>query len=196
MYILGKELGSMFKPQAFFNRNAIHWDYSAYHCPNRIQTMLLLSDIKPHSIILDVGCGTGVLEPYLLQYNPSAILAVDYAKNMIVEAQKKVTHEAVKYVCADIMDIIDLQVDTCLIFNAFGHFSEPEKALEHITTLIRPNGRLTISHTQGKRWSDGERSLVSALPPAHGLQKILAPYYYVDVVVDNNAMFLVSAIKR
>jgi len=186
----------MSEAKEFFNRCAASWDEASVCDPEKIRAMILLSDIQPHSVIIDVGCGTGVLEPYLLLHNPAVILAVDYAENMIAVAKQKLIHPAVKFVAADIMDIADLQADNCFIFNTFGHFSEPETVVAHIAELLKPGGRITISHTQGKQTSLGEDRSRMNNPPCEYLQKILAPLYYVDTAIDNNSMLMISAVKR
>lgn len=40
--------------------------------------------------ILDVACGTGVMEQFLLKYNPKSIVAVDIAENMIKKQKKNI----------------------------------------------------------------------------------------------------------
>jgi len=188
----------MYDTKHFFDRHGADWDKTADHNSAKIRTMLLLADLAPHSVVLDVGCGTGVLESYLLEYEPSVILGVDFASGMIAAARQKIQHEAVRFACADIMDISDLLCDCCFLFNTFQHFAEPVPVLEHITGLIRIGGRIMISHTQGKRLPPvgGPKSGSQSLAPAQGLAKLLEKDFYTDVVIDNNAMLLVSGIRR
>lgn len=184
----------MYDTRAFFDRHAAVWDHTAGYDDARIRAMLYLSDIAPHSVILDVGCGTGVLEPYLLEYDPSVVLAVDFADSMIEEAKRKLRHRAVHFLCADIFNVSDLAFDQCFVYNTFQHFPDPERALAHLSSLLRTGGRITISHTQGVHRPQGDVPS-GLLAPAHGLVKMLEQDYRVDVIVDNNAMLLVSGLK-
>jgi len=179
----------------FFNRLGAAWDRTRIQDPERIRAMLLLADISPHSVILDVGCGTGVLEPYLLAHRPSVILGVDFATSMIETAKKKCRHEAVRFVCADILDVTGLSCDCCFIYNTFQHFSEPQRVINHITTLLRPGGRIVISHTQGVKAQPSGSLPGEPFSLAQGIVKLL-PDYHLDAVVDNNAMLLVSGLKK
>ena len=63
----------------------------------------------------------------------------------------------------------------------------------HLARIIVPGGRLTISHTQGKR-NIGSPDLGPGLP-AQGLVKLLGPCFRLDTIIDNNIMFLVSGIR-
>lgn len=179
----------------FFNRYGASWDRTRAQDPERIRAMLLLADLAPHSVILDVGCGTGVLEPYLLAHRPSAILGVDFAASMIEAAREKCRHEAVRFVCADILDVTGLSCDCCFVYNTFQHFSEPQRIINHITTLLRPGGRIVISHTQGIRVRPSDSLPDGPFSLTQGITKLLSDYH-LDAVVDNNAMLLVSGLKK
>lgn len=183
----------MYKTRAFFNAHAAAWDLKAMHNPENIKTMLRLSDLKPGCCILDVGCGTGILEPYLLDYEPSMILAVDFAENMITHAREKLSNPSVEFVCADFYELTGLAFDVCFFLNAFPHFPDPNRVVAHLTKLLKPGGRVTISHSQGKS-GDAQGVLIPMLP-AQGLLNLLRPYFRLDVMVDNNVMFMISGTK-
>lgn len=185
----------MYDTKSFFNDRAGVWDSLAEtQDAEKICVMLLLSDIQPNSVILDIGCGTGSLEPYLLAYSPSRVLAVDFAPNMISEAKLKFQHPNVEFLCADLFDLRDLQVDHCFFVRTFPHFPDPREAVEHTNTLLRPGGRITISNVQGK-YCGASADILNPLLPAQSLINLLRPYYRLDVIIDNRAMFLISGIK-
>lgn len=186
----------MASTKSFFNNAAKIWDRRGrFQNTENISTMLRLSDIRPGAWILDAGCGTGMLEPYLLRYKPEKILAVDFAENMISVAKEKRQDPEVEFLCADVFDISPRKFtcDFCVFYNAFPHFEDHQKLVSHLNRLIRPHGRLTISHTQGRRKMDGEA--VSPGLPAQGLIKLLEPYFQLDVLIDNNIFFMVSGIS-
>lgn len=186
----------MYTTREFFDQHGgTVWDRANSHSPEKIRAMLMLADLAPHSVILDVGCGTGILEPYLLEYRPSVIMGVDFAQSMIESAREKLSHSAVRFVCADIFDVTDLACDCCFLYNTFQHFPDPRAALRHITTLLRPGGRLMISHSQSKRILPSDQ-LPDEFHPARTLRILFEDLYHVDTIIDSNAMFLVSGLKR
>ncbi|MEG2068143.1 MAG: class I SAM-dependent methyltransferase, partial [Tannerellaceae bacterium] len=55
----------------FFDLRADRWDELCFHDPLKIQLILNQITLRKGARILDVGCGTGILESYLLPYSPS-----------------------------------------------------------------------------------------------------------------------------
>lgn len=183
----------MYDTRTFFNERASVWDFKIIHDPENIKTILRLSDLKKGCCVLDVGCGTGILEPYILEYEPAVILAVDFAENMISIARDKHSHPSVEFVSADFYDIKGLTFDNCFFLNTFPHFPDPKRAVAHLTQLLKTGGRVTISHAQGKS-GDGAGILAPMLP-AQGLLNLLRPYFRLDVIVDNSVLFMISGTK-
>ena len=183
----------MYDTRAFFNERAAAWDSKAIHDPENLRTVLRLSDLKPGCSILDAGCGTGLLEPYLLKYEPSLILAVDFAENMIIRAKEKLTDPRVEFICADFFDVTGLMFDACFFLSTFPHFTDPKRAVLHLTWILKAGGRVTISHSQGK--SGDSPGILAPMLPAQGLLNLLRPYFRIDVMIDNNILFMISGTR-
>ncbi|MDR2932122.1 MAG: class I SAM-dependent methyltransferase [Oscillospiraceae bacterium] len=180
--------------KAFFNQAARVWDTRKLPDAGKIETVLMLSDIRPGAVVLDAGCGTGVLEPYLLKYHPKRILAVDFAENMIDTARAKLRDARVQFQCADIFDLEPgaVSCDYCFFYNAFPHFNDPKQLIAHLATLMAAGGRVTISHTQGVKTAGN--GAVPAGSAAATLVRLLEPYFRPDVIIDNNVLLMVSAL--
>lgn len=183
----------MYDTRSFFNERAAIWDQKTTHDIENIKTMLRLSDLRSGCCVLDVGCGTGVLEPYLLECHPAIVLAVDFAENMIAVAREKLSDPCIEFVCADFYDITGLTFDNCFFLNTFPHFTDPERAIMHLSRLLKAGGRVTISHVQGKS-GDGTGILAPMLP-AQGLINLLRPHFRIDVIVDNSVLFMISGVR-
>ena len=69
--------------ETFFDTMAERWDAVCVHDPGKIRTILDRTNLRQNARILDVGCGTGILESYLLPYEPRQIVAIDIAGQMI-----------------------------------------------------------------------------------------------------------------
>ena len=179
--------------QDFFNDRAAVWDQNAILDETNIRTMLHLCDIRPGCHILDVGCGTGGLEPFLEEYSPGRVLAIDFAEKMIGAANGKPSFAAVEFRCIDFFHLWSEKFDLILFLSTFPHFPEPDRAVTHAAALLKPGGRLAISHAQGKS-GDAEWQRTPPLP-AQGLVKLMQPFFRLDVLVDNPAMFMVSGTR-
>lgn len=184
----------MYDTKAFFNQRAPVWDRTNTRDPEQLQVMLYLSDLRRDSVILDVGCGTGVLEPLLVAYEPQSVIAIDFAEKMIEVAKVKFQHPLVEFQCADLFDLTDIRCDYCFFVSTFPHFSDPEAALLHTNRLIKPGGRIVISNIQGK-YCGNSADILNPLLPAQTLLNLLRPYYRLDILIDNRTMFLVSGTK-
>ncbi|WRS28132.1 class I SAM-dependent methyltransferase [Oscillospiraceae bacterium MB08-C2-2] len=185
--------------QEYFNDRAAGWDAHSPFNPQKMTTVLSLCDIHPGSEILDVGCGTGSLEPLLLEYHPKRILGVDFASNMISVARQKLSRPDVTFMCGDIFELKGYLFDQCFVMNTFPHILRPVEFIEHLASLLRPGGRLTISHSQGKKTMDATHADVKHLNlpllPGQGLLNIMKAYFRMDILIDNNLFFVVSGTR-
>jgi demethylmenaquinone methyltransferase/2-methoxy-6-polyprenyl-1,4-benzoquinol methylase len=181
--------------RALFNRAAPFWDQKeASRDRQNIDILLRLSNISPGMRLLDAGCGTGILEPFLLAYKPERIFAVDFAENMLLVAREKCPDERIDYICLDFYELSPERYasDFCVFYNAFPYFDDARRVAAHAAQLIKPGGRLTISHPPGRQTAD---NLHTRGLPAQGLINVLSPYFRLDVLVDNDVMLLVSGIR-
>ena len=83
---------------------AERWDAVCVHDPGKIRTILDRTNLRQNARILDVGCGTGILESYLLPYEPRQIVAIDIAGQMIEKARMKYPdHPLIEFLQEDAM---------------------------------------------------------------------------------------------
>jgi SAM-dependent methyltransferase len=104
-----------------------------------------------HGRCLDVGCGYGVLVPYLTGLNvlPSQIVGVDLSSDMIYHAQK--LHKGVAFITSDFLENYeDVEGFDGIIFCSSLHdLPDLIGALKKAVRLLRPNGKVVIMHAQG-----------------------------------------------
>ena len=77
----------MNKVADFSDTLADRWDELCYHDPEKLNDILQRTGLRKGLRILDIGCGTGVLESYLLPYSPLQIVGVDISPGMIEKAK-------------------------------------------------------------------------------------------------------------
>lgn len=92
--------------------------------------------------IIDIGCGTGRYMEALLEGNPKLILGVDFASEMISEAQKNIEEKAsgslCKFVVGDFNQIsFEDKYDISLAIGIFDYVEEPLPMLKKIRMITK-----------------------------------------------------------
>ncbi|HEY94786.1 MAG TPA: class I SAM-dependent methyltransferase [Dehalococcoidia bacterium] len=158
----------------YFNSRADIWDeHIAEKDTNKLTRMAERLELKPDSVILDVGTGTGVFLPYLLKNigENGKIVALDLAEEMLAKARAKYPDEHIEFLHADTMDIpiYEEMFDSVICYSSFPHFRDKSKALTEIKRVMKPNGRMCICHTSSRDHING---IHSTLP---GMENDLLP---------------------
>ena len=123
--------------ETFFDTMAERWDAVCVHDPGKIRTILDRTNLRQNARILDVGCGTGILESYLLPYEPRQIVAIDIAGQMIEKARMKYPdHPLIEFLQEDAMSYEGKGFDYIILYSAYPHFMRPERLIEHMLSLI------------------------------------------------------------
>ena len=185
-----------------FDAWAENWDVLCHHNDKVIRTLLKHADINCGTTVLDVGCGTGILEKYLLEIPAARITAVDFAPGMIKKAIVKYKGYDIDFRCVDIMEIDSKETfDRIVIYNVFTHFPDSEAIINKCSELLNPYGRLLICHGSSRDDINRHHNMLNydisgELPPAIELKEIMRPYFDIDNVIDSEDMYAVSGIVR
>jgi ubiquinone/menaquinone biosynthesis C-methylase UbiE len=147
----------------YFNNRADTWDENiAEKDTNKLRQMAERLEIKPGSVVLDVGTGTGVFLPYLLNNigKNGKIVALDLAEEMLAKARAKYPVENIVFLHADIMDlpIYEEKFDSVVCYSSFPHFQDKNKSLTEIKRVMKPGGRVCICHTSSRDHINGIHS--------------------------------------
>ena len=104
--------------------------------------------VKPHDVVLDLGCGTGILSMFAAQRNPEKIYAVDHSD--IIELAKRVA-ENNGVTCIDFVQVNsrnflpDKKVDV-IIHEQMGSYLFNENIIENLIDLkrrvLKPNVKI------------------------------------------------------
>jgi len=139
--------------KTYFNKAADSWD-KRFHTPNLssfLEKVVPQFGLEPGQSILDVGTGTGVLIPYLIQaVGPAgSVTAIDCSENMIQICKTK--HSHLKNVTVELKNIEEdafptESFDSVICFGLFPHLENKEKALQNINHTLKPSGKLVIAH--------------------------------------------------
>jgi ubiquinone/menaquinone biosynthesis C-methylase UbiE len=143
----------------FFNERAGSWLDMCYRNPESgeldlhrkgFDRLFSLTPLKPGDTVLDVGCGSGVLVPMILErITPAGLLyELDFAEKMIDENRKLHDGENVRFIVADACET-SLDTESCDVifcFSCFPHFDHKQEVLTALTRNLRRDGVLVIAH--------------------------------------------------
>lgn len=188
---------------AFFDRCAPTWDAEMVKSDQIIGKILDNAEVGPGMDVLDVACGTGVMFDYYLSRGVNSVTGVDISPEMAKIAAGKYGEEPkVQVICGDVEETaFGKQFDRVVVYNAFPHFPNPKHLIKVLAGLLKDGGRLTIAHGASREAIDnhhsGSASKVSnGLMEARSLMKFFDPYFDVEIMVSNDAMYQVSGVKR
>lgn len=104
--------------------------------------------LKGSENILDIGCGTGVLEEVLLSKYPNLhILGIDLSEDMLERAKKKITGPFnIEWRQGDFLTTQTPSqfFDIAFSMSNFHYFSNPQKILEKTREALKKNGLFVI----------------------------------------------------
>ncbi|MDR1123873.1 MAG: methyltransferase domain-containing protein [Elusimicrobiota bacterium] len=181
------------KIAAFFNSIAATWD--ANERPGVYNTAQIIIDKiapQPASKILDIGCGTGVLYPFLQAYNPSETLHVDLSENMLAEFCKK--HPKAAVLCAD-FETARLKknyFDYIIAYNVFPHFIDKQKVFDNAFSFLKQGGSFYIVHSMTREelqrvHGSNSQTEEDLLPPSAAMELMYLNAGFKNIVIEEKS---------
>lgn len=137
----------------FFDQAAANWDaLIEEQTLSRLQEIVSGLDIEPGAMVLDVGCGTGVLFPMLLEKVGQArhIVGLDISSEMLRQAKAKGYPVECVQGDAQSLPLQDETFDWVICNAVFPHFPDKLRALREIRRVLKDGGRLVICHTASR----------------------------------------------
>lgn len=182
----------------FFNQKAANWDKNIPQHADRINYLISLLNLKTNEKVLDVGCGTGILETYLP--DNVEVVAVDFSSEMIKIAKQKFLNK--NFQAVDFLDMpSDEKFDKIIMYNIFPHFLQPYKAFCQAHNLLKPNGQLLICHGEGRDTINGRHTAIHngisiGLLPTEQLKQWMLPYFEISLTEDKENYFALLGTRR
>lgn len=170
--------------------------------PERLENIVAHGDINRGDTILDVGTGTGILIPIINQYAPRWIYACDLSEAMLKQLCSK-KYPNVETILADVRDLRlpDASIEVVFINACYGNIADKSGAFSNITRMMKPEGRMVISHPLGKSFIHPLSANASfpidefpEKPEAEGLLKFFG--FEIETFIDEPELYILVAVKR
>ena len=186
----------------FFDRHAENWDADMIRNDTIIATILDNAGVGKGKKVLDVACGTGVLFGDYLGRNVAHVTAVDISPKMVEIARTKYPDAPIEVLCADVetTDFAE-KFDAIVIYNAFPHFSDPDKVISVLSKHLAPGGILTVAHGMSRACIDSRHTQAAStvslgLMHEDDMAALFAKYLTVTAKISDDTMYQVCGRKE
>ena len=196
----------------FFNENAEKWIYMWYknpatgHCDKHekdFQRLFSLLPLKGGDHVLDTGCGTGVLVPFILERitETGILYELDCAEKMIEVNRSLHEQDNIRFIVSDAENapLEDACCDVVLCFSCFPHFQDKEKAMRALSRILKPRGVFAVSHfnsSEGINKHHGSCHAVmhDRLPDEATMRSLFHSVdFSIDVFIDEPSFYYIGA---
>jgi len=141
----------------FFDERASVWDKD-HRCPDEETRIPLVMPYfalpRPPARVLDIGCGTGKLVPWIrpLLGRTGLLVESDFSRGMLRAGRAKGFPPDVVFSQTDAQMCCfkDRSFDAVVCFALFPHLENQPAALAGFRRLLGPGGLLLIAHTMGR----------------------------------------------
>lgn len=186
----------------FFDQMAPNWDAEMIRSDDIVRTILDNAEVTEGKHILDVATGTGVLIPDYLQRKTASVTAIDISPKMAEIARRKFPQPEVTVLCGDVeQTAFDRSFDCIVVYNAFPHFPDPDALIAKLSSLLTPDGTLTVAHGMSREKIDAHhhgtaRHVSNGLMPLEDLCGIFEKYLKVTAAISDERMYQVAGKKK
>lgn len=189
----------------YFNGLAQDWNSKQSEQDEKIYQLLSHLDLKRCNAILDMGCGTGVLFPFLnnLTQGKATIFAIDFAEGMAREAAQQ-NYPAVKILCgcARYLPLLDNSIDLIIAFHVFPHIQGKNLALKECWRVLKPGGELAIMHLHGSQETSAIHKEIGGTVKNHELHSgtelgcmLEKENFNIKKTIDRSGEYFINGIK-
>lgn len=198
----------------FFNDHAESWRDMWYKDPatgrhdkheKDFDRLFSLLPLKRGDRVLDVGCGSGVLVPSILERITSTgiLYELDFADKMIETNRSLHEGDNIRFILADAENVPldDASCDVVICFSCFPHFHDKEKAMTTLSRILKPRGIFAVSHFDSSEGINKHHGSCHAvmhdhLPDEAAMRALLQTEALdIDVFIDEPGFYCILARK-
>ena len=195
----------MDKEHIYFENYADTWDRDRKENPEKLQFLLNLARIRAGASVLDAGCGTGVLLPYISRAvgEGGTVTGLDYSRQMLDKARKKFSDlPGLSLVEGDVLkyDLPEQAYDAVVCLNFYPHISSRSRDfVKKMRRSLKDGGSLIVMHDMGRQQVNrihDDRADRRLLPPADMLAAdLVGGGFTLSAAVDWDDLYFVSVTK-
>jgi ubiquinone/menaquinone biosynthesis C-methylase UbiE len=167
--------------------------------PERLEKIVEHGRINRGDTVLDVGSGTGILIPIIKKYAPRWIYACDLSEAMLEELKRK-KYPDVETIVADVRDLRlpGSSIDVVFINACYGNIVDKSGAFSSLSRMVKPQGRMVISHPLGKSFIRSMRERASfpldAFPDKPEGERLFRPFgFEIETFIDEPSLYILVA---
>lgn len=108
-------------------------------------------NVNPNDLLLDLGCGTGFLFPYIR--NPKILIGIDVSRNSLIHAKKRIQKmKNIELVCADAdyTPFPDHIFDKIFAITIFQNIPKPRKTIQEMKRIGKSQAIFAITGLKKK----------------------------------------------
>ena len=169
--------------------------------PERLEQIVTAANISAGETVLDVGSGTGILIPLIQRCRPTRIYACDLSRKMLSKLRSN--YAGVDTILSDVrhLDLPAQSIDVVFINACYPNIADKDGAFKKLAQLMKPAGRLVISHPLGKTFIDTLRKTATFplddFPSQAEADKNLEQYgFSVTTFVDEPQLYILVAVRQ
>jgi len=189
----------------FFDACADGWEDRHYppELKQRVGAMLSGLGFSEGMTVLDVGCGQGVLLPFLrrLVGETGRLIALDASAAMLHGVAQRDARALAIHAQAEQIPLIDGYADRVVCFSAFPHFSDKAAAAREFFRVLKPGGRAYVLHIGGREFINQLHDMYKAvegdhLPCEHGMRMLFDKAGFTGIELDEGEThYFFSAVR-
>lgn len=196
----------------FFNDHAEKWLDMCYRDQETgqynkheadFQRLFALLPLKSGACVLDAGCGTGILVPYILERigKTGLLYELDFAGRMIETNRRRHLQDNIRFIVADVehAPLPDASCDVAICFSCFPHFQDKSRAVQTLRRILKPDGTLIVSHfdsSEGINRHHGSCRAVmhDLLPGEQAMRNLLLEHgLQIETFIDEPGFYYIQA---
>ena len=166
----------------------------------RMERIVAAPSIRSGETVLDVGTGTGALIPLIQRYRPDRVIACDLSGKMLEQLARRFSDVACHQCDVRDLELPDASIDVVFMNGMYGNIVDKVGAMTNLARMLRPSGRVVISHPEGRAFVDQitreEPFPITPLPSEGEAREFMGSFgLTVQQYTDEEKLLIVVAIK-